>query len=56
MEVEKQKPNIKKAAGDIIDITAEVIGVAASPATLWLLVLINSSGGKGFSGHITNPQ
>jgi hypothetical protein len=41
---------------DILELVEEGIGIAASPATLWLLVLRNASQGGGFSGFISNPQ
>jgi hypothetical protein len=46
----------KNTAKEILDVAEEVIGVVASPSTLWLLVLWNCNGGRGFNGYVSNPQ
>jgi len=50
--------DLKKVVVDIIEVASEVIGLAASPSTLWLAVIWNCNGGKGFNGFVTNrpPQ
>jgi hypothetical protein len=57
MEMETQKSgNAKKIAKDVIEVVGDLIGTAASPATLWLIVLWNCSGGQGFNGFESNPN
>jgi hypothetical protein len=41
-------------AKDIVDLVEDGIGIAASPAMLWLLVLKTSYCGNGFSGFKSN--
>ncbi len=53
-EKNPQSPNLKQLANDVLDVAGEGIGIIASPATLFALVLYNCSGGKGFSGYVTN--
>lgn len=36
---------------DILDTVEQGIGIAASPAVLWLNIIF----GQGFDGHVTNP-
>jgi hypothetical protein len=53
----KEERGVKKVALDILEVAEETVGLAASPSLFWLIVLWNSSGGKGFDGYVTNtPQ
>jgi hypothetical protein len=57
MEMEIVKPqesNLKRTIKDILEISEQTIGIAASPSLFWLIVLYNSMGGQGFSGHVVN--
>lgn len=60
MDIEEKKEdrgvNLKKVFQDVIEAATETIGTLSSPATLWLIVLWNCSGGKGFSGFTSNPD
>ena len=53
---EEKKTDLKKAADDVLSVTGDAIGIAASPSLLWLIILWNCSGGKGFNGYISNPN
>jgi len=48
--------DLKKVINDILEISSEALGLIASPSTLWVMVLWNCNGGKGFNGFVTNPQ
>lgn len=60
MEIEEKKEDrgadLKKVFQEVIEAATETIGTLSSPATLWLIVLWNCSGGKGFSGFTSNPD
>jgi hypothetical protein len=58
MEIEKKKEgrDFKKLADDVIDIVSDSVALVGSPTALWLMALWNSSGGKGFSGFVSNPR
>jgi hypothetical protein len=58
MELDKLKEDksIKGFLDDVLDVSADALSIVGSPTTLWLMVLWNCNGGKGFSGYITNPD
>lgn len=55
-KTEDRGADLKKIFQEVIEAASETIGVISSPATLWLMVLWNCSGGKGFSGFTSNPD
>jgi hypothetical protein len=44
---------IREVSGLALELVEEIIGIAASPATLWANILWNPK--FGFSGYVSNP-
>jgi hypothetical protein len=54
MDIEKEE-NIIKTLKEAVVITADTLGTIASPATMLLMTLYNSTGkGRGFDGYAVN--